>query len=166
MSINVGDQLPDVGIYEYTESDGCNPEGPKLWRLPDLAYKKKVVAIGIPGAFTPICSGSHVPGYIKEYDAFMQKGIDEIWCFAVNDPFVMWAWSKELNNEGKIRMLSDGSAELVTLMDVTLDLTERGMGVRSDRFAMIIDNGVVTEFLREEPGAFVCTSATSLLSLL
>ncbi len=166
MSIHVGDLLPDINIYEYIDKDNSQPEGPKVWRLPDLAYKKKVLAIGIIGAFSPICSGPHIPGYIKEYNAFKKKGIDEIWCISVNDPFVMWAWSKELKNDGKIRMLSDGSAELVTLMDVTLDLTERGMGVRSDRFAMVIDNGVITDFLREDPGHFAYTDAKSLLKRL
>ncbi|KEQ16210.1 peroxiredoxin family protein [Endozoicomonas numazuensis] len=165
MSIQVGDHLPDIDIYEYID-DGSHPEGPKIWRLPDLAHKKKVLAIGIIGAFTPICSSNHVPGYIRAYDEFVKQGIDELWCISVNDPFVMWAWSEEMRCRDKMRMLSDGSAELVSLMDVTLDLSGRGMGVRSDRFAMVVDNGVITDFLREDPGHFCYTDADTLLARL
>ena len=166
MSIHIGEQLPDINIYEYIDENDSHPEGPKVWRLPDLAYKKKVVAIGIIGAFTPICSGSHIPGYIQKHDEFKQKGVDELWCISVNDPFVMWAWAKEMNSNGKIRMLSDGSAELATIMDVTLDLSSRGMGVRSDRFAMIIENGIITDFLREDPGHLSHTDAETMLKRL
>ena len=165
MTIHVGDYLPDIKIFEYID-DGSHPEGPKIWRLPDLAYKKKIVIVGIIGAFTPVCTGNHLPGFLAEYDAFQKKGIDEIWSISVNDPFVMWAWAEQMNTKGKIRMLSDGSAEFATLMDMTLDLSSRGMGVRSDRYAMVVDNGVITDHIREDPGHFCYTDAETLLDRL
>lgn len=167
MSIEVGDHLPDITIYEYiTEASRCDPVGPKAWRLPDLAHKKRVVAIGVVGAFTPVCTNNHLPGYLDCADDFKAKGIDELWCISVNDPFVLCAWSEHLNINGRMRMLGDGSAELVTMMDVTLDLTPRGMGVRSDRFAMVVDNGEITHFYREDTGCFCLTTAENLLKKL
>ena len=167
MSIEVGDHLPDITLHEYiAEASKYDQVGPKTWRLPDLAHKKKVVAIGVIGAFTPICTSNHLPGYLEMEDDFKAKGIDELWCISVNDPFVLHAWSESLNINGRIRMLGDGSAELVTLMDVTLDLTSRGMGVRSDRFAMVVDNGEITHFYREETGCFCLTSAENMLKKL
>ena len=169
MDNHVGQYLPDVTVYEYItdENATCNCSiGPKAWRAPDLAHKKKIVLVGVIGAFTPVCDGNHIPGYINTHQAFMDKGVDEIWCLAVNDVFVMKAWGKQLGAEGKMRMLSDGSRELVMVMDVTLDLTCRGMGVRSDRFAMVIENGLITDFLREDPGQFAHTDAQTLLDRL
>ena len=167
MSIEVGDHLPDITIYEYiTKASKYDQVGPKAWRLPDLAHKKKVVAIGVIGAFTPICTSSHLPGYLERVDDFLAKGVDELWCISVNDPFVLHAWGETMNIHGRMRLLGDGSAELVTMMDVTLDLSSRGMGVRSDRFAMIVDNGEVTHFYREDPGCFCLTSAESVLAKL
>lgn len=166
MNSHIGEHLPDINIYEYIDENGEHPEGPRVWRLPDLAHKKKVLVIGVIGAFTPVCSGNHVPGYLSHYQDFMDKGIDELWCISVNDPFVMAAWAETMNTGDKIRMLSDGSAELVTMMDVTLDLSSRGMGVRGDRFAMVVDNGVITDFLREDPGHFCITDAETMLGRL
>lgn len=167
MDIEVGDHLPDIIIHEYIETASKYAEiGPKAWRLPDLAHKKKVVVIGVIGAFSPICTNSHLPGYLEQFEGFQKKGIDELWCVSVNDPFVMHAWSQTLNINGRMRLLCDGSAELVTMMDVTLDLTSRGMGVRSDRYAMIVDNGEITGFYREETGCFDRTSAEYVLNKL
>ena len=169
MDNHVGQYLPDVTVYEYIAENNAThscPAGPKAWRVPDLAHKKKVILVGVIGAFTPICDGNHVPEFIQAYQEFVDKGVDEIWCLTVNDVFVMKAWAKHLGAENKIRMLSDGSRELVTAMDVTLDLTCRGMGVRSDRFAMIIENGLITDFIREEPGLFCLTNASTILNRL
>ncbi|MCL6269388.1 peroxiredoxin [Sansalvadorimonas sp. 2012CJ34-2] len=161
MSIQAGNQLPDFSLFEYDDQEGVVEK-----RLSDLAWKKKVIVVGVPGAYTPVCSGDHLPSYIQHYQDFIDLGIDEIWCIAVNDVFVLNAWAKEIGTEGSIRMLSDGSAEFVRAMNVALDLTSRGMGVRSDRYAMVVDNGVVTEFLREEPGQFQTTDAATLLNRL
>ena len=161
MSFEEGSSLPDFTVYEYDAK-----QGPVEHRLPDLAYKKKVVAIGVPGAFTPLCSEGHLPGYLTHHQQFLDVGVDELWCIAVNDAFVLNAWAESLNVDGKIRMLGDGSAELVRAMDVTLDLTTKGMGVRSDRFAMVIDNGQISHFFREEPGQFYCSDAPSVLQVL
>ncbi len=165
MSIGIGDQLPDVNIFECV-ADGDQEEGIRVWRLPDLVYKKKVLIVGLIGVFTPVCTNGHLPGYLQAYDHFRNAGIDEIWCVAVNDPFVMAAFARELGSGSKIRMLSDGSAELAHHMDMTLDLSDRGMGVRSDRFAMIVDNGLVVDLLREDPGCFCYTDASTMLERL
>ena len=158
----VGKHLPDVTVYEFvTENSTMNhcAAGPKAWRVPDLAHKKKIIIVGVIGAFTPVCDGNHIPGYIHHHQDFMDKGIDELWCVSVNDLFVMKAWGQQLGAENKMRMLSDGSLELVTALDLTLDLSCRGMGVRSDRFAMVVDNGQVVDFIREDPGQFCLTDA-------
>ncbi len=163
----IGQTLPDLQVYEFAGGDNTSLEvGPKVWRLPDLAFKKKILVIGLPGAFTSLCSSSHVPGYLKHYQAFKDLGFDELWCISVNDAYVMHAWGKALNVDGRIRMLGDGSAEFARAMDVTLDLTDKGLGVRSDRFAMVLDNGEITHFVREEPGLFQMTDAVSILALL
>ncbi|MRI34790.1 peroxiredoxin [Endozoicomonas sp. OPT23] len=165
MSIAIGDQLPDVNIFEYV-AEGDETEGIKVWRLPDLVYKKKVLIVGLIGVFTPVCTNSHIPGYVEAYDHFHRAGIDEIWCISVNDPFVMAAFARDTGCGDKIRMLSDGSGELADHMGMTLDLSDRGMGVRSDRFAMIADNGLVVDLLREDPGCFCYTDASTMLERL
>lgn len=165
----VGQHLPDVTVYEFISENNtmsqCQP-GPKAWQIPDLAHKKKVIIVGVIGAFTPICDGNHIPGFIQHYQDFMDKGIDELWCLSTNDIFVMKAWGKQLGAENKMRMLSDGSLSLVMALDLTLDLTCRGMGVRSDRFAMVVKNGQIVDFLREGPGQFCLTDAATLLARL
>lgn len=165
----VGQNLPDVTVYEFISENntmGRSPAGPKSWRVPDLAYKKKIIIVGVIGAFTPVCSDNHIPGYLRHYQDFMDKGIDELWCISTNDLFVMKAWGQQLGAENKMRMLSDGSLELVTALDLTIDLTCRGMGVRSDRFAMVVKNGQIIDFLREDLGEFCRTDAAILLERL
>ena len=165
--LGVGDYLSDITLFEYlskaTEDD---PAGPKAWRLTDLAQHKKVVVVGVIGAFTPVCHNSHLPGYIKLYKHFSKKGIDEIWCVAVNDPFVLNAWGDSLKSKHKVRFLSDGAAELVSQLGATLDLSSRGMGVRSDRFVMVVDKGQIIDFVKEDPGMFQVTDAESVLERL
>ncbi|CAM3736588.1 peroxiredoxin family protein [Parendozoicomonas haliclonae] len=163
----IGQTLPDITVYEFAGGEDTSIAiGPLAWRLPDLAFKKKVLVIGLPGAFTSLCNGTHMPGFLDHYQDFLDLGFDELWCIAVNDAFVMHAWGQSLGVNGRVRMLSDGSAEFVRAMDVTLDLTDKGMGVRSDRFAMVLENGVITFFVREEPGLLQMSDADTILSRL
>ncbi len=167
MTIQVGDYLPDINVYEFIEQATDDlPAGPKVWRLPDLAMNKKIIIVGIVGAFTPICSGNHIPGYLEHYDDFKQKGIDEIWCISVNDPFVMAAWAKTMHTDGKVRMLADGSAELCEAIDLALDLSDRGMGLRSHRFALIVNDGLITNLSCEDTGEYTRTDSESILNLI
>jgi peroxiredoxin len=132
----------------------------------DLVKGKRIVVFGVPGAFTPTCSAQHVPGYVKHAEALKAKGIDEIWCVAVNDAFVMGAWAKEQGSQGIIRMLADGSAEWTRALGLELDLTARGLGIRCQRFAMVIQDGVVEKLAIEAPGKFEVSSAEAVLASL
>ena len=131
-----------------------------------LAAGKKIVIFALPGAFTPTCSAKHTPGYVEHHDAIKAKGVDEIWCISVNDPFVMGAWGRDLKVGKKIRMLGDGSGEFTKKVGLELDLVARGLGVRSDRYAMIVEDGVVTALEREAPGKFEVSDAASILKKL
>jgi peroxiredoxin len=121
---------------------------------------------GLPGAFTPTCSARHVPGYIDNAAALKDKGIAEIWCISVNDPFVMGAWGRELKAVGTVRMLGDGSATFTKALGLDQDLSEKGMGVRSQRYSMVVDNGVVTRLNVESGGKFEVSNAETLLGQL
>ena len=164
MTIQVGDALPAGTLSEFieVEGNGCTL-GPNTFKVEDLVKGKKIAIFGLPGAYTPTCSAKHVPGYLANYDALKAKGIDEIWCIAVNDAFVMGAWGRDQKAGGKVRMMADGSADYVNKLGLTLDLTARGMGVRSDRFSMLVDNGVVKSVNREAPGKFDVSNAETLL---
>ena len=165
MTIQVGESLPAGTLNEFIEVDGngCSI-GPNTFKVEELVKGKKIAIFGLPGAFTPTCSAKHVPGYLTHYDALKAKGVDEIWCISVNDAFVMGAWGREQKAGGKVRMMADGSADYVKKLDLTLDLTARGMGVRSDRFSMLVDNGVVKSVNREAPGKFEVSNAETLLT--
>jgi peroxiredoxin len=121
---------------------------------------------GLPGAFTPTCSAQHVPSYVKHFDALKAKGISEVWCVSVNDAFVMGAWARDQKAGGKVRMMADGSAEFTKKLGLELDLTGRGMGVRMQRFSMVIDNGVVSQLNIEAPGKYEASSAEAMLAKL
>ena len=155
MAIKVGDRLPDGNIQEFieVEGNGCSV-GPNTFKVQDLVKGKKIAIFGLPGAFTPTCSAKHVPSYLQNFDQLKKKGVDEIWCFAVNDPFVMGAWSRDQKAGGKIRFMADGSAEYSKKLGLTLDLTARGLGVRSNRYSMLVDDGVVKTLNVEQPGKF------------
>ena len=127
---------------------------------------KKIVIFGLPGAYTPTCSAKHVPGYVAEHDALKAKGVDEIWCVSVNDAFVMGAWGKDQGVGSKVRMMADGSGEFTKKLGLELDLTARGLGVRSDRYVMVVDNGVVKHLAVEGPGKFEVSDAASALKAL
>lgn len=160
MTIQPGDKIPAATLFEMGSS------GPEALSTDDLFAGKTVIMFGLPGAFTPTCSAQHVPGFIAQSDAIRAKGVDDIICLSVNDAFVMGAWGKDQGVGDKIRMVADGSAELAQKMGLELDLTERGMGMRSDRFAMIVKDGVVQSIDREGPGEFEVSSAEAQLSKL
>jgi glutaredoxin/glutathione-dependent peroxiredoxin len=125
-----------------------------------------VVLFAVPGAFTPTCSVKHLPGFVQHADTIKAKGVDSIICVAVNDAFVMAAWAKEQGVDGKVVMLADGSAAFTKALGLELDLTARGMGVRSQRYALIVDNGKVTHVAIEQPGGFEVSKAEAVLSAL
>jgi peroxiredoxin (alkyl hydroperoxide reductase subunit C) len=165
--IAVGQKLPNATLYEFLDeaTEGCTI-GPNAFEVEKLAAGKKVVIFALPGAFTPTCSAKHVPSYVEHFDAIKAKGVDEIWCISVNDPFVMGAWGRDQKVGNKIRMLGDGSAEFTKKLGLELDLTARGFGVRSDRYAMIVEDGVVKTLDREAPGKFEVSDAASVLKQL
>ncbi len=166
--ISVGDTLPGGTLFEsvgYDDGKNC-PVPPQPVDVAALTAGKKVVIFGLPGAFTPTCSGSHVPGYLKHFDALKAKGVDTIVCMAANDGFVMGAWGKSQNVGDKIRMLGDGSATFTKALGLELDLTAKGMGMRCDRFVLIVDNGVVKHVAKEQPGKLEVSSAEAVLAVL
>jgi glutaredoxin/glutathione-dependent peroxiredoxin len=164
MTIRVGDRLPDGTLTEMIEVEkpGCTV-GPNAFQVAALIKGKRLVVFGLPGAFTPTCSGKHVPGYVAHYQDFRAKGVDEIWCVSVNDAFVMGAWGKDQKADGKVRMLADGSATWTKALGLDQDLTARGMGIRSQRYAMVVENGVVKALNIEAPAQFEVSDADSLL---
>ena len=167
MPIQIGQALPNSTLYEFIEEEtpGC-AVGPNGFQVSDLVRGKKIVIFGLPGAFTPTCSAKHAPGYVALADQFFAKGVDEIWCVAVNDAFVMGTWGRELGTRGKVRMFGDGNAEFSKAIDITLDLTGRGMGIRSNRYAMIVQDGIVKDLAIEGPGKFEVSSAEAVLAKL
>jgi len=167
MAIKVGDRLPNGTLNEFieVETEGCSV-GPNTFKVEDMAKGKKIVIFGLPGAFTPTCSAKHVPGYVGNFDALKAKGVDEIWCISVNDAFVMGAWGRDQKAGGKVRMMADGSAEYVKKLGLENDMTARGMGMRSQRFSMLVDDGVVKSLNVEAPGKFEVSDAGSMLSAL
>ena len=165
--IAVGQKLPNATLYEFLDeaSEGCSV-GPNAFEVEKIAAGKKIVIFALPGAFTPTCSAQHVPGFVEHFDAIKAKGIDEIWCVSVNDPFVMGAWGRDLKVGKKVRMLGDGSAELTKKLGMEFDLVARGLGVRSQRYAMIVEDGVVKTLDLEAPGKFEVSDAASVLKQL
>ena len=164
MTIKVGDRLPDGELNEFIEVEtaGC-ALGPNAFKVVDLVKGKKIAIFGLPGAFTPTCSAKHVPGYVQHYDALKAKGVDEVWCVSVNDAFVMGAWGRDQKATGKMRMMADGSAAYTRALGLELDLTARGMGVRCQRFSMLVVDGVVKTLNIEGPGKFEVSDAETML---
>ena len=167
MTIQVGDRLPDGKLSESLEFDptGC-PMPPREVNVADSVKGKKVVIFGLPGAYTPTCSAKHVPSYVQHYNDLKAKKVDEIWCVAVNDGFVMAAWGRDQKANGKVRMLGDGSAAWTRALGLELDLGARGMGMRMQRFSMLVDNGVVKSLNVEGPGKFEVSDAATMLKQL
>ncbi len=164
MTIKVGDKLPSGALSEYVEVEtaGCTI-GPNEFKTDDLTRGKKVVIFGLPGAFTPTCSAKHVPSYLQNIDRLKAKGVAEVICMAVNDAFVMGAWAREQKTAGKIRMMGDGSANYTKALGLEFDLTARGLGLRCQRFSMLVDNGVVKSLNVEAPGKYEVSDAETLL---
>ncbi|MGH7326258.1 MAG: peroxiredoxin [Candidatus Rokuibacteriota bacterium] len=167
MAIKVGDRLPDGTLTEMidTERPGCTV-GPNNFSVSEQAKGKRIAIFAVPGAFTPTCSSQHVPSYVQNVDKLKGKGVDEIWCIAVNDAFVMGAWSKDQKCGGKVRMMADGSATFTKALGLDMDLTGRGMGVRSQRYSMLVDDGVVKALNLEQPGKFEVSDAETMLKKL
>ncbi|MBU6483182.1 MAG: peroxiredoxin [Betaproteobacteria bacterium] len=164
MTIKVGDRLPDGTLQEYldVEKDGCSV-GPNPVQVGELTRGRKVVLFGLPGAFTPTCSAKHVPSYVAAYDTLKAKGVDAIACMSVNDAFVMGAWARDQHTGDRVRMLADGSADYTRALGLELDLIKRGMGVRCQRFSMLIDDGVVKLLNIEAPGKYEVSDAQTML---
>ena len=164
MTIKVGDRLPEGTLQEFieVEGNGCTV-GPNTFKVQDLAKGKKIAIFGLPGAFTPTCSAKHVPSYLSNLDKLKAKGVDEVWCLAVNDAFVMHAWAKDQKAQGKIRFMGDGSAEYAKKLGLELDLNARGMGTRLQRFSMLVDDGVVKQLNIEAPGKYEVSDAETML---
>ena len=163
--LKIGDKLPAGNLQEFVEveGNGCSI-GPNSFDLEKATAGKKIAIFALPGAYTPTCSAQHVPGYIQNASALQAAGIDEIWCVSVNDAFVMGAWGRDQKTAGKVRMMADGSADFAKATGLTLDLTSRGMGVRSQRYSMLVADGVVKTLNIEGPGKFEVSDAATMLT--
>jgi peroxiredoxin len=163
--IKVGDKLPAGSLQEFieVEGEGCSL-GPNSFDIGQATAGKTIAVFALPGAFTPTCSAQHVPGYVAKADELKAAGVDEIWCVSVNDAFVMGAWGRDQKTAGKVRMMADGSAAFTNAVGLALDLTARGMGVRSQRYSMLVKDGVVKTLNVEAPGKFEVSDAATLLA--
>ncbi|NMM14807.1 MAG: peroxiredoxin [Rhodoferax sp.] len=163
--IKVGDTLPAVTLMEFSEVEGggCSI-GPNPVEVATASAGKTIALFALPGAFTPTCSAQHVPGYVEKFAELKAAGIDEIWCISVNDAFVMGAWAREQKTAGKVRMLADGDAAFTKATGLTLDLTGKGLGLRSNRYSMLVKDGKVVTLNIEAPGKFDVSGATTMLA--
>ena len=163
--IKVGDTLPATTLMEFleVEGNGCSI-GPNTVDVAKATAGKTIAVFALPGAFTPTCSAKHVPGYVESFAELKAAGVDEIWCLSVNDAFVMGAWARDQKTGGKVRMLADGSADFAKAAGLTLDLTARGMGVRSNRYSMLVKDGKVASLNVEAPGKFEVSDAATMLA--
>jgi peroxiredoxin len=164
MTVKIGDRLPDATLFESTEFGEACPVAPSKLSVSEAAKGKRIVLFALPGAYTPTCSAKHVPGYLESLDALRAKGIDEVWCVSVNDGYVMAAWGKEQRAIGKIRMLGDGEGELTRKLGLGED--KAGMGFRSNRFSMLVEDGVIKQLNVEEPKKFEVSDAATMLKQL
>jgi peroxiredoxin len=165
MTIKAGDKLPDGKLMESMEFDSATQCAmpPKEVNVADAVKGKKIAIFGLPGAYTPTCSAKHVPSYLSNLDKLKAKGVSEVWCVAVNDGFVMAHWGRDQKAIGKIRFLGDGSAAWTKALGLELDLTARNMGMRMNRFSMLVDDGVVKSVNVEGPGKFEVSDAETML---
>jgi len=161
----VGDTLPGVTLSEYSEveGNGCSL-GPNPVDVQKAAAGKTLAIFAVPGAFTPTCSAKHVPSYLENADALKAAGVDEIWCLSVNDPFVMGAWARDQKSGGTIRMLADGDAAFAKATGLTLDLNGKGLGLRSNRYSMLVKDGKVATLNVEAPGKYEVSDGATLLA--
>ena len=159
-TIKVGDSIPSFKLMLATA------DGPREVSTDEIFTGKKVVLFAVPGAFTPTCSAKHLPGFVQNADALTAKGVDHIVCVAVNDAFVLAAWAKDQAVDDKVLMLADGSGLFTRALGLELDLVARGLGVRSQRYALVAQNGVVTHLAIEAPGGFEVSRAEAILAAL
>jgi peroxiredoxin len=166
MTIKIGDRLPEGTLSEFidTETEGCSL-GPNTFNVADLVKGKKIVIFGLPGAYTPTCSAKHVPGYVQHADELKAKGVDEIWCISVNDAFVMGAWGRDQKATGIVRMMADGNAAYSKALGLDADFSKHGMGTRSQRYSMLVEDGVVKQ-LNVETNGFEVSNAETMLKQL
>jgi len=160
MTIKVGDTIPSMKLMVATA------DGPKETSTDEIFKGKKVVLFAVPGAFTPTCSAKHLPGFVQNADTFRSKGVDTVACISVNDAFVMGAWGKDQGTGDKVTMLADGAAAFAKALGLELDLNGRGMGWRSQRYALVAEDGKVTHLGVEQPGGFEVSKAESILAVL
>lgn len=162
--LKVGDKLPSGSLQEYVEieGNGCSI-GPNSFDVEKSTAGKTIAIFALPGAYTPTCSAKHVPGYVAQAEALKAAGVDEVWCLSVNDAFVMGAWGRDQHTGGKVRMMADGSADFAKATGLTLDLTARGMGLRSNRYSMLVVDGIVKTLNVEAPGKFEVSDADTML---
>jgi peroxiredoxin len=160
MTIKVGDKIPSAKLQHKTK------DGVQTITTDELFKGKKVVVFALPGAFTPTCSAKHLPGFVNHVNELKGKGVDTVACLSVNDAFVMSAWGKDQNVGDKVMMLADGNGDFTKAVGLTMDGTGYGMGLRSQRYAMVVDNGVVKKLQVEAPGAFEVSSAEAVLKAL
>ena len=163
--IQIGDTLPDSTLMEFNEveGNGCSL-GPNPVQVGTAAAGKTIALFAVPGAFTPTCSAKHVPGFVEKAAEFKAAGVDEIWCLAVNDAFVMGAWARDQKTGSAIRMLADGDAAFAKATGLTLDLNGKGLGLRSNRYSMLVKDGKVVQLNVEGPGQFTVSDADTLLA--
>jgi glutaredoxin/glutathione-dependent peroxiredoxin len=162
--LKVGEKLPAGSLQEYieVEGNGCSV-GPNTFDIEKEAAGKTIALFALPGAFTPTCSGKHVPGYVEKADELRAAGVDEIWCISVNDAYVMGAWGRDQKTAGKVRMMADGSGKFTQAAGLPLDMSARGMGLRSQRYSALVVDGVVKSLNVEAPGKFEVSGADTLL---
>jgi peroxiredoxin len=167
MTIKIGDHLPEGKLLEFieTETEGCTL-GPNTFAVADLVKGKTIAVFGLPGAYTPTCSAKHVPGYVQHAAEFKAKGVDEIWCISVNDAFVMGAWGREQKATGTVRMMADGNADFTRALGLDADFSKFNMGTRSQRYSMLVVDGVVKQLNVEQGGKFEVSNAETLLGQL
>lgn len=163
--IKVGDQLPAATLMEYVEveGNGCSI-GPNPVDVHKAAAGKTIALFAVPGAFTPTCSAKHLPGYVERAEALNAAGVDEIWCLSVNDAFVMGAWARDQKTGAKVRMLADGDAVFAKAAGLTLDLNGKGLGLRSNRYSMLVKDGKVATLNVEAPGKLEVSDAATMLA--
>jgi peroxiredoxin len=167
MTIKVGDTLPAGTLSEFIEIEGNGCAiGPNEFKIAALTGGRKIVIFGLPGAFTPTCSAKHVPSYVQNLDKLKAKGVAEVICMSVNDAFVMGAWARDQKTGGKLRMMGDGSAAYTRALGLEFDLTAKGLGVRCQRFSMLVDNGIVKSLNIEAPGKYEVSDAETMLKQL
>ena len=168
MTIKVGDTVPDGVLFEsvgYSDENHC-PVRPAQVGVAEALKGRRIVVFGLPGAFTPTCSGKHLPGFVARLDQFKAKQVDQIWCVAVNDGYVMAVWGRDQKADGKIRMLGDGNGTWTKALGLEVDSSAGGMGLRMRRFSMLVDDGVVSQFNLEQPLKFEVSDAETLLQQL